>query len=106
MSKLSVIIMNAKDVLMLMDIMEEYRDLTLEEWNFRQLLKDHIANLLEQQRIYWKQRGTVKWVKHGDENTKFFHAHATIRYRHNLITSLTAIDGTVLYTHEEKGNLL
>lgn len=86
--------------------MEEQRDLTLQEWNFRDILKDHLNSLLEQQRVYWRQRGTVKWVKIGDENTKFFHAHATIKHRQNTITLLTNVDGTILYSHEDKANLL
>jgi len=31
---------------------------------------------------------TIKWVKFGDESTKFFHANVTISHRKNLITSL------------------
>jgi DNA-directed RNA polymerase specialized sigma subunit len=45
-------------------IIEEYRDLSLEEWNFRKILQEHLENLLE------KQRGIIKWACLGDENTK------------------------------------
>lgn len=68
----------------------------LEEWNIQIILSDHLDKLLEQQKTYWKQRGSVKWVKLGDENTKHFHAHATIKYRQNLITSLLDSEGNVL----------
>jgi hypothetical protein len=40
-------------LLLWLDLMEEHRDLSLEEWN-------HLGNLLEQARIYWKQRGAIK----------------------------------------------
>lgn len=60
----------------------------MEEWNFRELISEKLSGLLHQQRLYWRQRGTIKWVKLCDENTKFFHAHASIRHRRNLITSL------------------
>jgi hypothetical protein len=68
-------------VLILLGILEEYRDLTIHEWNFRIVLQDKYSSLLNQQQIYWKQRGTLKWVKFGDEGSKIFHAIATIRHR-------------------------
>jgi hypothetical protein len=39
-------------VIELLDIIEESRDLEVHEWNFRVILKEHLANLLEWQRIY------------------------------------------------------
>jgi hypothetical protein len=38
--------------LFLLDYLEEHRDLSLEEWNFRLIIQGNIAALLEQQRIY------------------------------------------------------
>jgi hypothetical protein len=95
-------IQNCKEVIQFMDILEEGRDLTLEEWNFRQIIIDHLQDLLHQQRIYWKQRGTIKWVKFGDECTNFFHANASIRHRRNAITSLSNADGLEVSQHEDK----
>jgi hypothetical protein len=40
--------------LFLLDSLEEYRDLSLEEWNFRHIIQSNISALLEQQRIYWQ----------------------------------------------------
>jgi hypothetical protein len=71
-SSLAKTIENNKLVLRFMDILEEFRDLSLEKWNFRQVVKSNLENLLEKQRIYWMQRGIIKWVTLGDENTKFF----------------------------------
>ena len=68
--------------------MEEFRDPTLEEWNFWKLLEEKLVFLFEQQKIYWKQRGTIKWATKGDAGTNFFHANSTIKHRKNLITSL------------------
>jgi hypothetical protein len=76
-SNLASSIQNNKLVLNFLDTIEEYRDLTLEEWNFRAMVHDNLNNLLEQQRIYWKQRGRIKWETLGDENTKFFHVMST-----------------------------
>jgi hypothetical protein len=86
---LNTTISNNKAVLSFLDMLEESRDLTLEEWNFRKIVQEHLANLLEQQRTYWKQKGKIKWATLGDENTKFFHSTATIRKNKNGIRSLT-----------------
>lgn len=48
------------------------------------LQKDH-QTLLKQKEIYWKQRSRINWLKEGDNNKKFFHAHASNRRRINLI---------------------
>lgn len=45
------------------------------------------------QQTYWKQRFTQKFVQLGDENTKFFHAMATERYRKNSISQIVSPDG-------------
>jgi hypothetical protein len=48
----------------------------------------------------------VKWVKEGDAGTRFFHAHATIRHRKNLIATLKDSMGNFKSTHEEKADIL
>lgn len=53
-------IQNCKEVILFLDNLEEIRDLAVHEWNFRTLVVDHLHNLLNQQRIYWKQRETIK----------------------------------------------
>ena len=95
-SPLKNTITNIKLVTQFLDLIEEFRDLNLEEWNFRVILKEELLSLLEQQKTYWKQRGAIKWVKFGDASTHFFHANATIRYRKNLIASLESDSGEVL----------
>ena len=78
-SSLKANITNVKLVLSFLCILEEFRDLTLMEWNFRNTLQQKLVSLLKQQHVYWKQRGTIRWVTTGDTGTKFFHAHATIK---------------------------
>jgi hypothetical protein len=56
--------------------------------NFRNILKEHIINLLKFENEYWRQMYTVRWVQFGDEPTKFFHVATTERYRRNMITSM------------------
>jgi hypothetical protein len=53
-SKLTKVIENNKVTLAFLDTLEEFRDLALEEWNFRKLVQENLEILLEQQREYWK----------------------------------------------------
>lgn len=49
-------IANVKAVLYLLDAIECFRDLSLFEWNFRDIISSKLISLLKQQRTYWKQR--------------------------------------------------
>jgi hypothetical protein len=40
----------------------------------------------------------------GGENTKFFHAKATERFRQNTITQILNEDGVMLTDHQQKAN--
>jgi hypothetical protein len=66
----------------------------------------HLANLLEKQRIYWQQRGRIKWATHGEENTKKIHANASVRHNLNSIRSLQNDNGVELTKHEDKVDAL
>ncbi|KAG2577531.1 hypothetical protein PVAP13_6NG126803 [Panicum virgatum] len=92
-SSLKANISNVKLILTLLNLIEEFRDLTLAEWNFKKVLEEKLLFLFKQQRIYWKQRCTINWTKQGDAGTKFFHDNATIKHRKNLITSLQDPEG-------------
>jgi hypothetical protein len=61
---------------------------------------------LEQQRLYWRQRGNIKWATLGGENTKFFHANATIKHNKNAIRALKNTSGQEVFSHEVKASLL
>lgn len=85
-SKLAKLIKNCNEVLEVLDKLEDQRQLCIQERNFKKILKKHILTLLKYQNEYWRKRYTMRWVKLGDEDTKFFHAAATERYRINTIT--------------------
>lgn len=87
-SNLKLYITNISLTIKFFDSIEELRDLSLEEWNFRNKLRDKLLTLLEQQRIYWRQRGAIKWATLSDAGTKFFHANATLRHGRNFIANL------------------
>jgi hypothetical protein len=95
-----------QSVIGLLDTLEEFRTLSLEEWNLRDILKSHVITLLQNKKSYWKQRGKIKWVKLGDANTKFFHTKATISYRKNYIASLRNEQNVDISDHESKAEIL
>jgi len=72
MQNLKTIITNVRHVLMLLELINEHRDLSLEEWNFKIILEKQLLKLLENQRVDWRQRGNIKWAQLGDAGTHFF----------------------------------
>jgi Na+-transporting NADH:ubiquinone oxidoreductase subunit NqrC len=80
--------------------------LQLVEWNFKLLLESKLVSLLQQQKAYWKQRGTIKWATLGDAPTKLFHAQATTRYNRNLNPKLVDSQGNELVSHKDKELLI
>jgi hypothetical protein len=53
-SNLKISIANITLTLQFIEALEEFKDLSIEEWNFRTVIRDKLLSLLEQQRIYWK----------------------------------------------------
>ena len=51
-------------------------------------LSKTLDDLLRKQEIYWHQRAWIAWMKHGDKNTKFFHAKASQRRKRNFIQGM------------------
>ena len=105
-SNLSKLIYNCKWVLLLLDGLEDQRSLSIMELDFENLVKEHLAALLESKRIYWRQRNSLRWIKLGDENTEFFHTIATISHKRNFIVSLLNHEGSPVTDHDQKANLL
>jgi hypothetical protein len=99
---LAKVIDKVKMVIQLLDFIEENIDLTIHEWNFKDILVQHLQDLLSKQRTYWKQRGQIKWATLADTGTNFFHANATVKHRHNLLSSLKDANGNVTISHVEK----
>ena len=89
-----------------MGFLEEFIDLTLFEWNLKSLLEQKLVSLLRQHKIYWKQRGSIRWVTKPDAGIKFFLANATIRHTKNLITCLENPLGVIHSAHQDKAQIL
>jgi hypothetical protein len=54
-SNLKATIGNVKLILSFFCLIEEFRDLSLVEWNFKKILEGKLQTLLHHQCIYWKQ---------------------------------------------------
>lgn len=67
-SNLKETIKATNQVIHMWDFFEEFIPLSDIESNGKDILKQHLANILEYQRIYWKQRARIRWVKVEDEN--------------------------------------
>lgn len=106
MRSIKTVIANVRIVILFVEVLADQRDLSIPEWNFHKMLKKHLLDLLEKQRLYWKQRGNVKWVQLGDASTRFFHANASIRHRSNLINELTSRAQVTVTQHEKKEKIL
>ena len=64
-------------------------------------LSKNMDELLQKQEIFWAQRSRINWLKHGDKNTKFFHAKATQRRNKNHIRGIQNADGQWVENLEE-----
>ena len=64
-------------------------------------LSKKMDDFLQKQEIYWAQQSRLNWLKHGDRNTKFFHARATQRKRRNHIRGIWNTHGQWVEELEE-----
>lgn len=90
----------SKWVLQLLDDMEEVRNLSLTEFSFRISLREHIFRLTKDKEVEWKQRTSIRWLKLGDKNTKYFHAVANTRRNKNTTVHLIHDGGNTMDKHE------
>lgn len=55
---------------------------------WKKVLMGDLDSLLKGEEIHWKQKAKCKWLKEGDNNTKFFHKVAYGKKRKSLITRM------------------
>uniref|UniRef100_A0A803PL05 Reverse transcriptase domain-containing protein n=1 Tax=Cannabis sativa TaxID=3483 RepID=A0A803PL05_CANSA len=46
-----------------------------------------------QREVFWRQRSKQLWLREGDHNSKYFHAYATSRKKHNAVSKLRDTHG-------------
>ncbi|XP_073360397.1 uncharacterized protein [Aegilops tauschii subsp. strangulata] len=105
-SNLKDTIQNINFMILFYDVIEEYRDLSVEQSNGRRILIDHLSLINEHQRIYWKRRATIRNIKMGEANTKYFQAKATIKHRFNHIAMLKDEEDHEHADHNAKAAIL
>jgi mannosylglycoprotein endo-beta-mannosidase len=105
-TKLKALIQKCNEVILALDTLEERRSLFRVEFNFRNIVKLHLDELLLAECNYWRKRCTIRWIKQGEDNTKFFHAMATERYRRNTIAMLIDEEGNEVNDHETMAGML
>ena len=86
---------------MLLDYLEESRDISTQETEVHELCHARLAQAIKERAAYWKQRDKQKALWEGDSNTQFFHAHATQRMRRNMI-KVVEVDGLQVTAHDGK----
>ncbi|KAJ1688151.1 hypothetical protein LUZ63_019541 [Rhynchospora breviuscula] len=78
-----------KLVIRFLDLSEESRQLSIDEFLLRIALREHAFSLTQIQEEKWKQHSGATWLKLGDKNTRYFHAVATKRLVGNTINSVS-----------------
>lgn len=51
-------------------------------------LKEDLQRKVKEEEIKWRQRSQCRWLREGEENTRFFHGLASTMKRSNRISSL------------------
>ncbi|XVF71960.1 hypothetical protein PTKIN_Ptkin12aG0082200 [Pterospermum kingtungense] len=63
--------------------------------------RQELDELLRREEMLWKQRSKDLWVKEGNRNTKYFHAVASRRKRHNQVSCIQNSQGRNVTREEE-----
>jgi hypothetical protein len=63
-------------------------------------VKIHLDELLLAECNYWRKRDTTRWIKHGEDGIKFFHAMPTESFGRNNIEVLKNEDGVEISDHQ------
>jgi hypothetical protein len=64
-------------------------------------LQGEVNKLIELEELKWQQMARQDWLKHGDKNSKYFHAHVNQRRKHNLIKQITDVEGLVCIEQQD-----
>jgi hypothetical protein len=71
----------ANEVIFQLVLAQEDRELSGDERLLRQFLKVGLLGIASIDRMKWRQRARIIWIKSGDANTRFFHLRANGRRR-------------------------
>lgn len=63
------------------------------ECDEKRALKSRLNALWKREEIYWKQHSRMKWLTHGDKNTRYFHQTTFSRCQRNKIIRIKGEEG-------------
>lgn len=94
---------NANEIKMLKKKLEVLNSVEVTEESKAEFLdvSKTLDDLLMKQEIYWAQRSRISWLKHGDKNSKFFHAKSSQRRRRNHIQNIKDMNGNWVEEKED-----
>jgi hypothetical protein len=69
-ARIKLLIQNCNKVIAILDLFKEEGPLFRSEFNFCQIVREHLDELLKAECNYWRKRCTIRWIKQGEENTK------------------------------------
>jgi hypothetical protein len=96
----------ANEVILLLDIAQETRQLSSEELVLRQDLKIRILGLAALERCKRRQASRINYIRAGDACTRFFHLKMSARRRKQFIPALRGEDGRLLWKHDEMEHII
>ena len=73
---------------------------TEELTKLEQITESKIIERDKQEEILWRQKSRIRWLKHGEKNTKFFHKTTVQRRMTNCITHIRNVQGEKIETHD------
>lgn len=62
----------------------------------KELPQTQLENLIVKEKISWRQKSRITWIKQGDMNTNFFHGIDNRRKNINLIEKLKKEDESIV----------
>jgi hypothetical protein len=96
----------ANEIIFWLDIAQEDRQLSQEEIALRHDLKLRILGLAALERSRRRQASRINYIKAGDVCMRFFHLKMSARKRRKYIASLKKQDGSLVWNHCEKQQVL
>jgi hypothetical protein len=96
----------ANEVILLLDIAQETRQLSSEELVLRQDLKIRILGLVALERCRRRQASRINYIRAGDACTRFFHLKMSARQRKQFVPMLRGEDSRLLWKHDEKEHII
>lgn len=97
--------LDTKTLLTALDLLEEERCLLPNERTLQRLAAQGLQAIQAEKLAFWRQRFNIRVAIEWDENSRFFHAAANGRRRHNAISRLEH-NGVTFSSHDAKRDLL